>query len=475
MKLRPNEIEISKEEPFANDLLNREDCAKILTQIVQHTEGGFTLSINADWGYGKTTFVKMWQAMLQKEGYKTIHFNAWESDFVADPMMALVDGLRDGFEGKNFSAETKQILSAILDVITDLIQLLPTPHAQLIGKGTKAAKKGVCSLLKDKNSLQRQQSYSKLVAEFREQLSHFAKEMCDNKQLIIFVDELDRCRPDYAVQMLERIKHFFAIENVIFVLSIDKTVLCKSIVATYGGLDIDAAAYLRRFIDLEFALPEPNIKEYIDAHCEQKQIAKYFKGYDDYLRQANYHEDTEYTLRNALILCFQSEKRSLRDVEKYFNRLLILLQSVHFPHANLDLAAFMLFSYMFNKPLYETFKQMKISIPELWSELDSMQNSLVWDHNSNEYNGYLAMLIASLAFYIREKEFKNQGRDPIYKEIRGDAHMDWFLEDDRLQKWLKQEVINTSSLDMKTLCKNMELLTIMFKEEPEGKQEIQKP
>ena len=249
--------------------------------------------------------------------------------------------------------------------------------------------------------------------------------------------------------------------------------MCESIRAIYGGLGIDTEAYLRRFIDLEFALPEPNIKEYIDALCEQKQFASYFKGYDDYLRQANYHEDTEYTLRNALIHCFQSERRSLRDVEKYFNRLLILLHSVHFPHSKLDLAAFMLYTYMFDKPLYNTLKQMQVSIPALWSELEKLLNNSLLDSHSNEYKGYLAMLIACLAFYIRDKRDIDGGKDPIYREIEGNAELDWFNQDQGNQRWLRQEVIsaNTTSLDLKTLCKHMELLTIMFKEEPEKKQE----
>lgn len=101
MRLKSKEIEISQAHPFGSDLLNRKQYADVLTQIVKNAEDGFTLSINADWGYGKTTFVKMWNVELQKEGYKTIYFNAWETDFVADPMMALIVGLRNGFEAKD--------------------------------------------------------------------------------------------------------------------------------------------------------------------------------------------------------------------------------------------------------------------------------------------------------------------------------------------------------------------------------------
>lgn len=77
MKLKQEDIELSVKNPFDGDILFRnKTSADVLTQILKHTKGGFTLSVNADWGYGKTTFVKMWEIALRKEGYTTIYFNA---------------------------------------------------------------------------------------------------------------------------------------------------------------------------------------------------------------------------------------------------------------------------------------------------------------------------------------------------------------------------------------------------------------
>jgi predicted KAP-like P-loop ATPase len=78
--------------------------------------------------------------------------------------------------------------------------------------------------------------------------------------LIIFIDELDRCRPLYAIECLERIKHIFGIKRLIFVLSIDKKNLAKSIQSQYGNIDTNN--YLRRFIDLEFDLKNPSIDKF---------------------------------------------------------------------------------------------------------------------------------------------------------------------------------------------------------------------
>ena len=96
------------------------------------------------------------------------------------------------------------------------------------------------------------------------------KKSCSKKPQIFIVDELDRCRPTYAIEMLERIKHLFTIENVIFVLSVDQSVLHESIKGFYGSSSISAENYLRRFIDVEYCLPDPSIEKFIELSYEIK-------------------------------------------------------------------------------------------------------------------------------------------------------------------------------------------------------------
>lgn len=166
MKLKPQKIEPKTENPFGKDLLNRKQYADVLTQIVKNTEDGFTLSINADWGYGKTTFVKMWEAMLQSEGYKTIYFNAWESDFVAEPMMALIDGLRSGFEEQDLPQEKLQLSQAVWKAAAKLKQLIP--QLKVIGEVAEIFQNGINACLEDQNKLQEHQSYHQLILDFKE-------------------------------------------------------------------------------------------------------------------------------------------------------------------------------------------------------------------------------------------------------------------------------------------------------------------
>ena len=454
MHLRPKEIEISQAHPFGNDLLNRKQYADVLTQIVKNAEGGFTLSINADWGYGKTTFVKMWEASLQNEGYYTIYFNAWESDFVADPMMALIDGLREGFDSKDLPQEKLQLSQAVWKSATKLIQLVP--QFKLIGELAEIFQNGINDCLEDQNKLQGHQSYHQLILDFKEQLTKFSKEISPDKQLIIFVDELDRCRPDYAVQMLERIKHFFSIDNIIFVLSIDKQVLCKSIRAIYGGLEINTESYLRRFIDLEFDLPEPDIDLFAKTLFEQKEIGKYFTTYYDAISG----EQRDESLKSTLIDCFLSQSTSLRDVEKYYSRLEIILNSQSLPHASVDLIAYLLYLYMFHRYVYEELRQMDRDVPNMWGSLVLLINTPNIDKTSDLYGRLMWVSLECIASYINDKDSKEGCRNKEYASMREGSGLEWFPEEYR--KWLVQELTNHRRVRLRDLCPHMELINARF-------------
>lgn len=427
MRLKPKAIIPTVENPFEKDLLKREQYANVLSQIVKNSEGSFTLSINAPWGYGKTTFVKMWEASLQNEGYKTIYFNAWETDFVADPMMALIDGLRDGFESADLPQEKLQKLSALWDVIIDIAALLPTPNAQMIGGAAKAVKKGVCSLLKDKNQLQKHQSYRQLIKDFKDQLTELAKELSGDKQLIIFVDELDRCRPDYAVQMMERIKHFFEIDNIIFVLSIDKKVISESIKTVYG--DIDVAGYLRRFVDLEFDLPEPEIDSFIEALYSQR-LHEYILHNKSYLEAWN-RQKSEIEIPFFLTKFLNSTcHRSLRDIEKYFNLLEIVLRSST-PNAD-SFIYIMYFTYMyiFNKDMYFTFKNRQYSIEQLWSDLITMVD-IPYEQKDKLLDVHMSNILDIYTYYVADLKdsVASKKSDPIYLSDMSEDYNCQFIND----------------------------------------------
>ena len=460
MNIKPQEITIDPNNPYdGNRLFRNEQAAKTLTQIVKHTQSGFTLSINADWGYGKTTFVKMWNVELQKEGYKTIYFNAWESDFVADPMMALIDGLREGFDSKDLPQEKLQKLFALWDVIIRIAKEIPVGNIGLFGKIAYAFKRGIDGLLENKNQLQEHQSIRKLVVDFREQLKSVAKEISPDKQLIIFVDELDRCRPDYAVQMLERIKHFFSIDNVIFVLSIDKNVLCKSIRAIYGGLDIDTEAYLRRFIDLEFDLPKPNPRDFIKLLYDQREMGEYMETYWNWNRKTYGGGDKNANFLQMIRICFASAQQSLRDIEKYIARLDVILRSFDPEDIPLSLVVFLLYFEMFLPDIYDCFRNRKCEARKLWDEMEKAYLNNIPE--GGDKDATMELLIQILVYYCKWEMTDDNyiDKDLSFKSILLNS-VDWLPVSYRDN--FNARITNTKAGDFGFLFDRIELITVDF-------------
>ena len=460
MNIKPQEITIDPNNPYdGNRLFRNEQAAKALTQIVKHTQSGFTLSINADWGYGKTTFVKMWNVELQKEGYKTIYFNAWESDFVADPMMALIDGLREGFDSKDLPQEKLQKLFALWDVIIRIAKEIPVGNIGLFGKIAYAFKRGIDGLLENKNQLQEHQSIRKLVVDFREQLKSVAKEISPDKQLIIFVDELDRCRPDYAVQMLERIKHFFSIDNVIFVLSIDKNVLCKSIRAIYGGLDIDTEAYLRRFIDLEFDLPKPNPRDFIKLLYDQREMGEYMETYWNWNRKTYGGGDKNANFLQMIRICFASAQQSLRDIEKYIARLDVILRSFDPEDIPLSLVVFLLYFEMFLPDIYDCFRNRKCEARKLWDEMEKAYLNNIPE--GGDKDATMELLIQILVYYCKWEMTDDNyiDKDLSFKSILLNS-VDWLPVSYRDN--FNARITNTKAGDFGFLFDRIELITVDF-------------
>jgi predicted KAP-like P-loop ATPase len=91
IKIRP--IEIPSETPFVNDELDRQAEIKNLTELLVNIETPLVFTIDAKWGSGKTTFIKMWQADLSNQEIFSLYFNAWETDFAEDPLIAFLGEL----------------------------------------------------------------------------------------------------------------------------------------------------------------------------------------------------------------------------------------------------------------------------------------------------------------------------------------------------------------------------------------------
>lgn len=123
------------------------------------------------------------------------------------------------------------------------------------------------------------------------------------KKILFIIDDLDRCRPSYAVELLESIKHCFNCDNAVFLICANNKQL-QYTVKKYYGEGFDGYTYLDRFYDLIFSLPEPNLDNYI-KHCLEI-------------------ENPDYVYNETAIGLAKTLNMSLRQVNRYISDLVLI-------------------------------------------------------------------------------------------------------------------------------------------------------
>ena len=254
----------------------------VLTQIVHSVKGPCTLSIDAAWGNGKSTFLRLWAQYLRNLKFPVIEFNAWETDFCCDPFLALSEAVTNGLGNRAESKNNKLRETAkeiIRRAVPGVIRLGTAGILDLHPLLDKEFGNVLSSLAEERMASYEEQQKS--LSSFRDILQNIANEiMQDGKPLVIMIDELDRCRPDYAIQFLEITKHLFSVDHVIFVFSINRSELEHSVKAIYGN-EFNGDGYLRRFSDIDFRLPKPDRSRLISELIESTEIHHYFKRTKD--------------------------------------------------------------------------------------------------------------------------------------------------------------------------------------------------
>ena len=236
------------------------------------------MAIDAPWGAGKTTFLKMWSQRLRNAGFPVVDFNAWETDHAEDPFVALVSEIQDRLKDFDDESLNKRIIETAeaakhvaLRAIPGIIRLVTAGVPDVALPIAKEAGKLLASYAERR--LDQYEKDQKSLDTFREKLHAMANALHQSKNhpLVILIDELDRCRPPYAIALLEIAKHLFGTDHVIFVLAVNRSQLAHSVCALYGS-DFDAIGYLRRFFDFDLTLPEPDRTRFIQDTLKRVQV-----------------------------------------------------------------------------------------------------------------------------------------------------------------------------------------------------------
>ena len=350
-------IEILSDNPYKNDVLNRKDTVEFLAGLIERAGGPFVLALDSPYGTGKSTLVEMLRTVLTGKDFQCVYFNAWQFDYAVDPLVAMVSALDEVTRSESESnVGLKAHMGTLRKVTTSVAKRSVVAAVKAATLGIldlePAMEKVAADLAGDSTQdlVEAFQRESKQLSKFRDELEAVVKELPGigkQQTLVFFVDELDRCRPTFAIELLERIKHLFDVPNIAFVLSVDMRQLEASVAAVYGS-GIDAPEYLRKFIDLEFGLPKVSGVAFTELLLKKFDLDEAFA--------ARSHSELRYD-RDHFVSFFSKLadvcKLALRSQERCIARLKVVLDQTPSDHY-LDpiLVALLIVLRMKNKGLF---------------------------------------------------------------------------------------------------------------------------
>ncbi len=338
------------------DLLNRKgEGDYLITYLVNrynnNPDSPFVLNINAEWGFGKTYFLKNLTKDLENKKHPVVYFDAWKNDFTDNPLLAFMSELNTSLDvylnnaskAKSFFQDayntskgillpilTKKLTGHAISELNDLFEQEDIDETQQdentvdfeIQNGVSSVISKIAEVaLSEHKTIQ--QSIETFKRQMKKLLSHIDKNM-DAKKLPMFIliDELDRCRPNYAIELLENIKHIFDISGVVFIVATDSQQLAHSINAIYGN-NFSSERYLKRFFHQEYNLAKPDNYSYanylLDKHnllsntqmfspldrslyADKNIVVELFAGYTTFFKLGLRDQEQAVTMLEAIVL-----------------------------------------------------------------------------------------------------------------------------------------------------------------------------
>lgn len=333
MKILPPEpqVELYSEGFEDNDILQRAQIGKSLSGLLCRIDDPLVVALDGPWGAGKTYFLKRWVGAHSIEHGSTstvVYFDAFANDYLSDPLPALIWAL-----ASRLPPDQSTLVERAKSAAAKLIKPLARTGLALATFGATEALSDLGDVVVKSASSEAEAALNQYwkdeelrhsaMDDFRRAIEALAAPQ-DSSQtgptMLIVIDELDRCRPDYALEILEVIKHFFSTPRIHFILGVNLDALENSVRARYGDR-IDAEAYLRKFIQVKLELPSeigdeyrpvPVVSVYLDHLAQEMGIPRHLSE----------------PLREQIQLVQRSNPISIRDVGKILSELSLVSSEV---------------------------------------------------------------------------------------------------------------------------------------------------
>lgn len=330
------------------DFLDRKQDAVILHRFLigqlelQQEKGNsstYVLNLDSQWGGGKTFFLKRFKRDLEQQGHVVVYVDAWTSDHADDPLIAVFSEIKDQIEQV---AETNNVHCKIIDrierakrsvekivtktsvgVMKQLVRKYAGDELLIeLGEGiADTLGDEVIGAFKEKTS-----SIEAFKAGLTKLLQTVVVEAKKKTPVFVLIDELDRCRPSYAISLLERVKHLFSVEGVIFVIATDTQQLGYAVSGTYGS-NFNGSRYLKRFFDRTYRFQPASIEQFVKEQFRELGLSE-----DDFEAMPGK------TVVDFCTETFPMAEIQLRDVKRMMEKLQTFKAIWKYPKLKIQLA-----------------------------------------------------------------------------------------------------------------------------------------
>lgn len=316
MKMRNLDLKLNEENihyVLKNNFINRNRYISSFLKLINGLEENKIIALDGEWGSGKTWFVKSVEYLMNSESnnelnivdkeimnkvkdkYMTFYYNAWENDDAKSAMLSLIYKLiNDSCLQKNESE-----VGAIPRLLNTVIKFVTNGAIDIKEDifGEQWNNKQITDCIKTSEVIK--ETFKKIIDNL----------LIENKnRLLIIIDEIDRCKPTFAIDLLENIKHFYDDNRIIFLVTTNNKALASSVCKIYGE-KYDGALYLDRIFDINLELPSNYIQDYINA-------------IDDGNSNSNYHFKVCRELAKENKMTMREYNRYLNSMESIKNNLI---------------------------------------------------------------------------------------------------------------------------------------------------------
>lgn len=294
------------------DILQRNKDLVYFYDLLMAQETAGAIAIDGRWGSGKTFFVKQSLLLINAknpmseieknkkdrilccvpfrkdnggsdENYDlAIYFDAWENDNDTEPVLSIIYEI------------TKQLgLTYPFEAASDVFKMAGSIFETISGRNIN----NIIDNLKGDNPLKKFQEQKNIEETLKKFFSKILEER--GNRLIVFIDELDRCKPSYAVHLLEQIKHYLCDDRITFVFSVNIVELQHTI-SHYYGESFDSCRYLDRFFDIRIAIPPADKSRFFDKIASSS--------------------DSQYVLNMIIKRISETYNMELREITRFYRQ-----------------------------------------------------------------------------------------------------------------------------------------------------------